>query len=107
GPATITVHAGGVRTGTSTVAALPDGAVFQAVPDTNNPPAGGPWECTLSGGECTIEVPGGSEDYSSDSYSWDVSLKTAPTGWYGNDQLDIGTDNLSSTDYEFETDELS
>lgn len=107
-PATITVHAGGVRTGTSTVAPLPDGAVFQAIPDTNNTPAGGPWECTISGGTCSIMVPGGDDDYSGDSYSWDVSLKTPPVGWFGNGQLDLGNNAaLTATDYAFETDELA
>ena len=97
--ATIKVHAGGIRTGTSTVNSLPDGAVFQAIPTTTGL-TGGPWECTVSGGTCNITVPA----KSSGGYKWTVSEKTAPVGWYLNPKLDYG-DAFSGTptDYAFTT----
>src|SRR5690625_3755117 len=95
-PATITVHAGGVRAASSQVDPLPDGAVYEAQPRSGNP-SGGAWECTIADGTCDITVPAG--------YSWEVGLKDAPAGWYNNPRLDTG-DNPSPSSYVFRTRQL-
>src|SRR5699024_8139261 len=95
-PPTITVHAGGVRSASSQVDALPDGAVYEAQPRFGNP-SGGSWECTIADGTCDITVPAG--------YSWEVELKDAPAGWYKNPRLDTGSDPSPSA-YVFRTRQL-
>ena len=81
---TIVVHAGGVRSGnTTTIGALPDGAVFTATAvGTPIIPA---VTCTTSGGTgtCSISVPAGRQ--------WDVTETTPPPGYYLNPNLDSGT----------------
>ena len=94
---TITAHAGGIRTGATTVDGLPNGAVFTAVPVSGSP-VGGPFNCTTSGGtgSCAISVPSG--------FQWDVSLTTAPANYYLNPSLDFGSSSTVTADtYEFRT----
>jgi uncharacterized repeat protein (TIGR01451 family)/LPXTG-motif cell wall-anchored protein len=103
--ATINVHAGGVRSGATTVAALPNGAVFQAVANSGSP-SGGPFTCTVTNGTCTISVPAGTS--SGTRYAWNVSELTAPSGYYLNPTLDYGTSSVVQPDsYVFRTGTLS
>jgi uncharacterized repeat protein (TIGR01451 family)/fimbrial isopeptide formation D2 family protein len=95
--ANITVHAGGVRTGATSVGPLPDGAIFTATPVSGNP-AGGPFTCTITNGNgtCDITVPEG--------FSWNIQETTPPTGYYLNPNLDTGGNStLASQPYVWKT----
>ena len=97
GPAIITVHAGGVRTGATTVSAMPNGAIFTATPVSGSP-TGGPFTCTTTGGTgtCEIEVPSG--------FAWNISQSAVPSGYYANPSLDFGgSSTLTAETYEFRT----
>src|SRR5262249_50738069 len=92
GNATITIKAGGVRTGTSTTSGLPKDAVFQAAGN------GTTYTSTSStDGTFTISVP--------KNHSYTVSLKTAPARYYGNSSEGTGTggDSVASVDYSWST----
>ncbi|RDV46928.1 hypothetical protein DOE76_02555, partial [Leifsonia sp. ku-ls] len=94
--ASIVVRAGGQRTGTSSVGALPDGAVYQAVPVGGGAPA----TCAIVSGQCTIAVPAGS--------AYTVSAQTAASGYYLNPTLDVGGSSSGSpTAYGFRTGTLA
>ena len=81
GTATITVHVGGDRITTSTVASLA-GVTFQAVPGASTSGAAAD-SCTTDGtGVCTLSVPSGS--------AYTVSETGAPAGFYRNATLDEG-----------------
>lgn len=93
----ITVHAGGIRTGASSVGPLPNGATFSATAVTGSP-AGGPFTCTVSDGSgtCEINVPSG--------YRWDVKQTAAPAGYYLNPTLDFGgSSTVAPETYAFRT----
>ncbi|MCX6402491.1 MAG: hypothetical protein NT032_00880, partial [Actinobacteria bacterium] len=94
---TITAHAGGIRSGATTVAGLPNGAVFTAVAVSGSP-AGGPFTCTTSSGtgSCAISVPSG--------FAWNVSLTSAPTNYYLSPSLGYGSaSSVTSDTYQFRT----
>lgn len=93
----ITVHGGGLRTGSLSVGGVPNGAVFEAVAVSGSP-SGGPFVCTVDdgSGSCDINVPGG--------FRWDVALIQAPAGYYLNPTLDYGgSSTVSSDTYSFRT----
>jgi uncharacterized repeat protein (TIGR01451 family) len=94
-PVSITVHAGGLRTGVTSVGPLPDGAIFTATAVSGSP-AGGPFTCATSGGSCQISVPSG--------FQWDVKETSAPSGYYLNPNLDFGGSSVVAPDtYAFRT----
>jgi fimbrial isopeptide formation D2 family protein/uncharacterized repeat protein (TIGR01451 family) len=93
----ITVHAGGIRTGASSVGPLANGATYSATAVTGTP-AGGPFTCTVidGSGTCQIHVPSG--------YRWDVKLTAAPAGYYLNPTLDFGgSSTVAPETYSFRT----
>jgi uncharacterized surface anchored protein len=81
GGATITVHAGGDRTGTSTVSSLA-GVTFQAVPGATTGGSAADTCTTDATGECTLSVPAGS--------AYTVSETGVPAGYYRSATLDEG-----------------
>ncbi|MEN0086011.1 MAG: DUF5979 domain-containing protein [Leifsonia sp.] len=90
--ASIVVRAGGQRTGAASVGALPDGAVYQAVPVGGGAAA----TCTIVSGQCTITVPAGA--------AYTVSAQTAAPGYYLSPSLDVGSSSSGSpTPYAFRT----
>lgn len=99
-PATITVTAGGVRTATSTVGALPAGAEYTATP-TSGSPVGGPFTCTIgAAGSCVITVPVG--------FAWNVTQTSPSPNYYTSPSLDTGSSStVTAQNYAFRTDTLS
>nr|WP_249776529.1 DUF5979 domain-containing protein [Leifsonia sp. C5G2] len=94
--ASIVVRAGGQRTGAATVGALPDGAVYQAVPVGGGAAA----TCALVSGQCTLSVPAGA--------AYTVSAQTAAPGYYLSPSLDVGGSSSGSpTTYAFRTGTLA
>ena len=93
------MHAGGVRSGnTTTVAPLPNGAIYTATAVDNAALTG---TCTTSGGTCNITgLPVG--------HQWDVTETAPPTGYYSNPTLDSGTSAVvTSHPYTFRTGTLN
>lgn len=93
----ITVHAGGIRTGTTSVTPLANGATFVATPVSGSP-TGGPFTCTITDGTgtCQINVPS--------NYRWDVKMSSVPGGYYLNPTLDFGSSSTVASDtYSFRT----
>ncbi|SDS81547.1 LPXTG-motif cell wall anchor domain-containing protein/conserved repeat domain-containing protein [Paraoerskovia marina] len=107
--AVVTVRTGGIRTGDSSVAALPGVVLGLYATAGAASPVNNTWAvCTADvDGDCSFEVPWFNPPGQADGPSYWVKQISAPTGYFTNPALRTGGAGAgSSTSYVFETPEL-